>query len=180
MLLNAGVCASECLVCYRLPQSVPSVDKTVVAGHVAAGRGAEVDGQAVEVVDGAEALLGGVVDPDTLLSLEGRDAVEGGVHVAGGDSVDPDLVAGPLGGQGLCHLDDGGLGGVVAGLLLRVVDDAARHGGDEDDGAAVLGVDHVAADGLGDQKGAGDVDVEKTAELLGVVVLGLDVGAGVC
>lgn len=35
-------------------------------------------------------------------------------------------MAGPLGGEGLGELDDTGLGGVVAGMLLRVVDDGAE------------------------------------------------------
>lgn len=160
----------------RLPDRVTAVDEAVVAGHEARTVGGEVDGEVVEVVNGTETLLRGLVDPDALLSVEGGDTVERGVHVAGADGVDADLVTGPLSGEGLGELDDAGLGGVVARLLLRVVDDGARHGGDVDDRAAGLGLDHLLADGLGDEEGTGDVDVDEATELVVVVDLGLDVG----
>lgn len=49
-------------------------------------------------------------------------------------------------------------------------------GGDEDDGAA-SGADHVAAAGLGDEEGTGEVDVEEPAEHGRVVGFGFDVRA---
>lgn len=146
-------------ICPDLPECVTTVDQAVVSGHVSRALAREIDGQVVEVVNGAKTLLGGVVDPDTLLGLEGRDTVEGSVHVSGGDCVDTDLVASPFGGERLCELDNSSLGGIVAGLLLRVVDDAAGHGGNEDDAATVAGGDHVATDGLCDEERTGDVDV---------------------
>ena len=108
----------------RLPDRVTAVDEAVVAGHEAGTVGGEVDGQVVEVVNVAETLLGGLIDPDALLGVQGGNTVEGGVHVAGRDAVDTDAVTGPLGSEGLGELDNAGLGGVVAGLLLRVVNDS--------------------------------------------------------
>jgi hypothetical protein len=162
----------------RLPDRVTAVDQAVVAGHEAGTLRGEVDGQVVEVVNIAETLLGSLVDPDALLGVEGGNTVEGGVHVAGRDAVDADAVAGPLGSEGLGELDNAGLGGVVARLLLRVVDHSAGHRGDVDDRAASLGLDHGLADGLGNDEGTGDVDVDKTTEHVVVVDLGLDVRAG--
>lgn len=64
------------------------------------------------------------------------------------------------------------------GLLLRVENAVAGYGGDEDDGSAALVLDHVPAAGLGEEEGAGEVDVEESAEHVGVVGFGFDVGAG--
>lgn len=83
----------------------------------------------------------------------------------------------PFRGERLAELDDGGFGGVVAALLLRVVDDRAGHAGDEDDGAAGSLRDHLAATGLGDVEGAGEVDGEEVVPFVVVVLLCLDVGA---
>lgn len=71
-----------------------------------------------------------------------------------------------------------GLGGVVARLLLRVVDDRTRHAGDEDDASGLLGSHHGLGDSLGHQEGSSKVDVDETAEHRVVVLLGLDVGVG--
>ena len=167
--------SSDCL-----PQGVTAVNKAVVTSHVAGTRRSEVDSEVVEVVNSAEALLRSVVHPDTLLSVKSGNTVESGVHVAGRDGVDANVVASPLGSEGLGELNDSGLGGVVAGLLLRVVDNGARHRGDVDHGATSLELDHLLTNSLGDEESAGDVDVEKAAKLLRVVGLSLDVGAGAC
>lgn len=160
-----------------LPDAVTAIDEAVVARHESGAVRREVNGEVVEVVDGAETLLWRLIDPDALLGVEGGHAVERRVHVARADGVDANAVAGPLGGEGLGELHDAGFGGVVARLLLWVVDDRTGHGGDVDDGAASLQFDHLLAHGLGDEEGAGDVDVDEAAELLVVVGLGLDVGA---
>lgn len=83
----------------------------------------------------------------------------------------------PLGGEGFGQLGHGRFGGVVGALLLRVQDAGAGDGGEEDDGAAGLRTDHVASAGLGDEEGAGEVDVEEVTEQGGVVGFGFDVGA---
>lgn len=64
-----------------LPEGVSTVDDTVVSGHESTAVTGKVDSQVVEVVNGTETLLWSVVDPDTLLSIESWDTVEGGVHV---------------------------------------------------------------------------------------------------
>ena len=66
---------------------------------------------------------------------------------------------------------------LVRALLLRVQDAEAGDGGEEDDGAAVAGGDHVAGAGLGHDEGARQVGVEEVAELARVVGFGFDVGA---
>jgi len=166
-----------CVVVIRLPDGVTAVDEAVVSGHEAGSVGGEVDGQVVQVVDSTQALLRSLIDPDALLGIESGNAVEGSVHVAGADRVDTNLVAGPLGGEGLGKLDNTGLRGVVAGLLLRVVHDSAGHGGDVDDRPASLSLDHLLADSLRNEEGSGDVDVDETTELVVVVGFSLDIGA---
>ena len=59
-------------------------------------------------------------------------------------------------------------------------DPAAGDGGEEDDGPAGAGGDHVARAGLGHEEGAREVDVEEGAEHGGVVRFGFDVGALWC
>ena len=66
---------------------------------------------------------------------------------------------------------------LIRTLLLRVQDAEARDGREEDDGATRAGGDHVAGAGLGHDEGAGEVDVEKAAELGRVVGFCFDVGA---
>jgi hypothetical protein len=162
-------------VAKRLPDGIATVDQAVVAGHEAGTVGGEVNGKVVQVVDSTETLLRGLIDPDALLGVKSGDTVERSVHVARADGVDANLVTGPLGGEGLGELDNAGLGGVVTGLLLRVVDHGTGHRGDVDDRTAGLGLDHLLADSLGNKEGAGDVDVDETTELVVVIGLGLDV-----
>ncbi|KAI7245805.1 hypothetical protein KC365_g38 [Hortaea werneckii] len=54
---------------------------------------------------------------------------------------------------------------------------SAGHGGNVDDVAALSSLDHLVADGLRDQEGAGDIDVDEVAELPMVVCLCRHVGA---
>ena len=177
--LKAKVAQRRCCryTASRLPDRVAAVDQAVVAGHETGTVRGEVDSQVVEVINVTETLLGSLIDPDALLGVQSGNTVEGGVHVAGRDAVDTNAVAGPLGSEGLGELDNAGLGSVVAGLLLRVVDDSSGHRGDVNDGSAGLGLDHSLANGLGDDEGTGDVDVDETTEHVVVIDLGLDVGA---
>ena len=147
------------------------------SSHVRRAVRGEEDSKVVELVNISETLLRSVVNPDPLLSVEGGDTVKSGVHVTRGDGVDTDAVAGPLGGERTSKLNDSGLGGVVAGLLLRVVDDGSGHGSDEDHGHGVLELNHLLSNGLSNQEGTSDVDVEKTTEHVGGVSLRRNVGA---
>lgn len=162
----------------HLVARVTTVDEAVGASHELGGVRGEEDAEAVELVNATETVLGGQGLPDLLLGLEGGDTVEGGVHVTGGDAVDTDVVLGPLSGDGLGVLDDTGLGGVVAGLFLGVVDDAAGHGGNEDEAARLAGGHHGTTNGLGHEEGSRKVDVNETTEHGRVVGLSLDVGVG--
>ena len=56
-------------------------------------------------------------------------------------------------------------------------DAEAGDGGEEEDGAAGAGGDHVAGAGLGDEEGAGEVGVEEVAEEGRVVGFRFYVGA---
>jgi len=147
------------------------------SSHVRRAVRGEEDSKVVELVNISETLLRSVVNPNPLLSIEGGDTVECGVHVTGGDGVDTDAVASPLSGERTSKLNDSSLRGVVAGLLLGVVDDGSRHGSDEDHGHGVLDLDHLLGDGLGDQEGSGNVDVDETTEHLGGVGVGRNVRA---
>lgn len=161
-----------------LVESVTTVNDDVGTSHEAGSVRSEEDAETIEVVDGTQALLGSERLPDLLLGIKGGNLVKGGIHVAGGDAVDTDVVLGPLSGEGLAELDDTGLGGVVAGLLLRVVDDGAGHRSNEDDGAGLASGHHGAANSLGHQERTVEVDVDETTEHGGVVLLSRNVGVG--
>ena len=153
------------------------IDNAIATRHKARRVASKKDGQIIQLVRIAQPMLRRHRRPDLLLALERRKPVQRRVHVARRDAVDADTVTGPFGGEGFAELDDGGFGGVVAALFLRVVDDGAGHAGDEDDGAAGALGDHLAAAGLGDEEGAGEVDREEVVPFGVVVFLGFDVGA---
>jgi len=100
-----------------LPERVTTIDDVVSSSHESRGVGSQEDGKTVQVIDGTKTLLRSLVNPDTLLSLKSWNAVECSVHVTWGDGVDTNLVASPFSGKRLGHLNNGGLGGVVARLL---------------------------------------------------------------
>ena len=83
-----------------------------------------------------------------LLPFQQRFAVQRRIHVAGRDGVDADGVGCPFRSEGFGQLGDGGFGGVVGALLLRVQDAGAGDGGEEDDGAAGFGGHHVESAGF--------------------------------
>lgn len=157
---------------------VTTINDDVRAGHEAGGVRGEEDAKAVELVNSAQAVLRSQGLPDLLLGLKSGDTVEGGVHVTGRDAVDTDLVLGPLSSDGLGKLDDTSLGGVVAALLLGVVDDGAGHGGNQDQAARLASSHHGAANSLGHEEGTSKVDVDQAAEHGGVIGLSLNVGVG--
>ena len=163
---------------YCLVARVATVDDNVGASHEARRVRGQEDAKTVQVLNCTQTVLGSQGLPDLLLGLEGGDTVEGSVHVTGRDAVDTDVVLGPLSGNGLAKLNDTGLGGVVAALLLRVVDDAAGHGGNEDNATGLASGHHGTSDSLGHQEGTSKVDVDETTEHGGVVGLSLDVGVG--
>lgn len=124
--------------------------------------------------------MGGSIDPNLLLSVESGNTVERSVHVSGGDGVDADVVFGPFSSKRLGQLDDASFGGVIARLLLRIVDDRAGHGCNENDGSRSLLLDHLTANGLRDEEGAVNVDIDESSEFLGGVVFSWYVGAEKC
>lgn len=74
------------------------------------------------------------------------------------DGVDTSKVS-PLIGKRLGHVNAAGLGHVVRGLLLGVVDNVARHGGSNDERAAALLLE-VGANGLGAVRGSVEIDLD--------------------
>lgn len=179
----------------NLPQCVSAVSDDVGSGDEGGGLGGEEEGEAIELVDVAETAHGSAGLPEGLLLLEGGDAVEGSVHVAGRDHVwggllasictlgywskltDADLVGGPLGSKRLSKVRNTSLRGIVATLALGPVDDMARHRSNENDGSTLSTADHGLAGRLGAEESASQVDVNQPAEHANVVVLGIDVGA---
>jgi hypothetical protein len=91
------------------------------------------------------------------------------------DAVHADVVLGPLSAKRLAELDNTSLGCVVARLLLRVVDDGAGHGRDQDDGSRLACSHHSLTNGLRHQEGSGQVDVDQAAEHDMIVCLSRDV-----
>lgn len=161
-----------------LVKGVTTVNDDIGAGHEAGSVGRKEDAEAVEIVNGTQTLLGSQRLPDLLLGVKGRDLVQGGIHVTGGNAVNTDVILGPLGSKRLAELNDTSLGGVVARLLLRVVDDGARHRGNKDNGAGLASGHHGAADGLGHQERAVEVDVNETTEHGSIILLGRNVRVG--
>lgn len=62
-------------------------------------------------------------------------------------------------------------------MFLRIVYNRTGHGGNQDDGARLVGSDHGFTNSLGNEEGAGQVDIDESAEHDGVIGLGRDVGA---
>ena len=149
------------------PQSITAVNDAITSSHEQARITRQEHRQVIQLVHIPQPLLRRILDPDLLLRVEGRHAVQRRIHVPRADGVDADIVASPLGRQGFGQVHDGRLGGVVARLFLRVVDDCAGHGRDEDHGAGVAHDDHSLRAGLRDEEGAGDVNVDLAAEHLG-------------
>ena len=111
------------------------------------------------------------------LPLQQRLPIQRRVHVPRRNHIAPNPMRCPFGGQRFRQLRDGGFGRVVGALLLRVQDAGARDGGEEDDGAAPVGGDHVVRAGLRDQEGAGQVDVHDVSEAGRGVGFRFDLGA---
>ncbi len=153
------------------------VNNTITPSHIRRSIRSKEDRQIIQLIHIAQPALRRHTRPDFLLRVQSRHPIERRIHVAGGNAIDANAMLGPFRGQRSTELDDGRFGRVVAALFLRVVDDGAGHGGDEDDGAGGAGGDHGAAAGLRDEEGARDVDVEEAAEFLRVVFFGFDVGA---
>lgn len=88
----------------------------------------------------------------------------------------------PLGGQVAAKLDNTGLGGVVGGADETAVGNGAGHGGNHDNGASALVLDHLASCSRGSHHGTSDVDREHGVGVLGAVLEGggllLDTGGG--
>ena len=81
----------------------------------------------------------------------------GGLDEAGGDGVDGDAAGRQLPGGGLGEADDAGFARAV--VALPGVADQADDGGDVDDAAGLL-LEEAAGEGLGEQEGALEVDVQ--------------------
>jgi hypothetical protein len=74
-------------------------------------------------------------------------------------------------------LDDTGLGCIVTGLFLGIVDDGSRHGGNEDNRARLALGDHSFAYSLRHEKGASEIDIDQSAEHGMVINFGWDIRA---
>ncbi|KAH3670410.1 hypothetical protein OGAPHI_000925 [Ogataea philodendri] len=92
--------------------------------------------------------------------------------VTWGESVNSDVVLGPLSSQGFHHVDDTSLGHVVGDLWLWVVDDFSGHGADHDHGTALnVVLDERLGKGLGHKQGAQQVDLDESLGVLGRVLV---------
>ena len=161
-----------------LPQAVTTITLDLAASHEGAGIRRQVHRKTVQLIHVTQPVLWGQAGPDLLLRIECWNTVESSVHVTGGDGVNTDVVLGPLSSQRATEVNDTGLGGVVARLLLWVVDDRTRHAGNEDDASGLLGSNHGLGDSLSHEERTSQVDVNETTEHGVVILLGLDVGVG--
>lgn len=94
--------------------------------------------------------------------------------VAWRDAVDSNVVRAPLGSQVSCHLQHGGLGGVVGDPVVVSVDDGSGHRRDENDRAVDVGLlVHLSGSGTSGQENTGGVDVKDLLEGLDGVVEGI-------
>jgi hypothetical protein len=92
-----------------------------------------------------------------------------------GNAIDTDIKFCPLSSERLAELDDTGLGCIVARLLLRVVDNGSRHGGNQNDGARLASSNCSTTNSLGHHERASQVDVDQAAPHLEIIGLGGDV-----
>jgi hypothetical protein len=159
-----------------LPKSITAINKHIRASHETTRITSEENRKTVQIINSTQAFLGSQTNPDLLLGIKGWNAVQSRVHIARADRVHTNVVFGPFSGQGFAELNNTGFGGVVAGLLLGIVDNATGHGSNEDDGAGLASRDHGLGDGLRHQERASQIDVDETTEHAMVIVLSLDVG----
>lgn len=101
---------------HNLPHAVATVNAHVVASHVRAGVGGQVDVGALELLGVAVAAQRDHGEPEVLGVLV-DEVRQTGVDVAGGDAVDTSEVS-PLVGQRAGEVNAAGLGDVVGGLFL--------------------------------------------------------------
>jgi hypothetical protein len=131
-----------------LPQAVTTITLDLRARHERARIRRQVNRQPIQLIHIPQPSLRSQASPDLLLRIERRHAVERRVHVTRGDGVDTDTVLCPLSSQRATEVHHTRLGGVVARLLLGVVDDRPRHTGDEDDRPRLLSSNHGLRDSL--------------------------------
>ena len=132
---------------HRLPALVTTVDDDVFTGGVGGGGvGKQVEDGTAELRWVGHALHRDHGHPSVVQVGVAVDDVLGqrGGNVARRQGVNTDVVLGPLGSQGLDHVNDARLGHVVGDLGLWVVDNDAGHGPDHHD--------RTAADAVLDQR----------------------------
>ena len=93
------------------------------------------------------------------------EGVERRLDIGRRHGIDAHAAGAPFGGERLGQMMHRGLRGVVVALLLRLVDDEARHRADIDDGAGFR-LEHVAAEGAAAPEGAVEVDVDDVQPVL--------------
>src|SRR5690606_4082500 len=157
------VCASMIMMASQFP-GLAAVDDEDGAGDEVGTGGGQQAGQRDELGDVSHALGGDAAHPavEQVGRLQDR-ALRVSGESAGGDAVDLDVVAGPLGSQGFGEPRYGALGGGVADQSGLAADTGGRS--DVDDLAAALR-DEVAAGGLGQGHRGDDVHLEGGAPLL--------------
>ena len=148
-----------------------AVDVEGVAGDVAGVFGGEEGDGVGDVEVGSGAAERDVLGHGGLLVV-GEDGGHGRLDVSGGDCIDRDGAAGELPREGFGEADEAGFGGGVVGLagLTGFADDR----GDVDDAAPAV-FDHLGHDGLGKEKGPGEVGGEDVVPVLALHAEGEDV-----
>ena len=102
----------------------------------------------------------------------GENGRHGCLDVSGGDSIDRDRAACQLSREGFGEADETSFGGGVVGLAGLT--SLADYGGDVDDAAPAI-LDHLGHDGLGEEKGSGEIGGQDIVPVLALHAEGEDV-----
>src|SRR5882757_5604554 len=132
-----------------LPARIAPIDENDAPGHQACGIGCQKQHDGCNFVDLSHSRHRRAADPGIIhLRIVSDECIEGGGDISWRHGVDTNAAGTPLGGERFREMVHRGLRSVVVALLLRLVDDEARHCGE-----------HVLAEGAAAPKGTVEIDI---------------------
>src|SRR5882757_6074212 len=160
------------------PARITSVNEDNTSGHQTGGIGRQEQDDGRYLVDLPHPRHRRTADPGIIhLRAVFDECVEGGCGVSRRHGVDTDAARAPLGGERFGQMVHRSLRGVVVTLLLRLVDDEARHRTDVHDGTGLC-AEHVLAEGAAAPERAVEIDVDDVQPMLVGDLLGRCLAAG--
>src|ERR1700722_18019334 len=149
-----------------LPACIAAIDQNDASGHQAGGFGGQEQDHGGDLVHLSEPRHRRAADP----GIEHRrvalcKGVQRRFDVGRRDRIDAHPAGAPLRGERLRQMVHRSLRGVVIALLLRLVDDEARHRADVDDSSRLRGK-HMRTEGAAAPEGAVEIDVDDIEPVL--------------